>query len=152
MAEKIVSVHLDANESVFFARELEYVKNRTYDKKYPDLRYSMFLPVSTEANPGAESITFTSYDQVGIAKIIANYADDLPRCDAFGTQTETKVKGIGDAYGYSIQEIRNSMMANKNLDARKASACRRAIEQKINECAWKARGVNGLYGCCTIPQ
>jgi hypothetical protein len=146
MSEKIMSVNLDANETAFFSRELEFVKARSYDKKYADVRYSMFLPVSTEANSGADSVTFSSYDMVGMAKVISNYADDLPRCDAFGTQTTVKVRGVGDAYGYNLQEIRASQMANKGLDQKKANAARRGVEQKLNNLAWLANGVDGIYG------
>ena len=152
MSEKILSVNLDANETLFFSRELEYTKARTYDKKYAEIRYSMFLPVSGEANTGADAITYTQYDMAGMAAIISNYADDLPRCDAFGTQTVTKVKGIGASYGYSLQEIRASQMANKGLDQKKANAARRGIEQKLNNIAWLADNENGLYGLIHNPN
>lgn len=152
MPEKILAINLDADDSVFFSRELEYVKARTYDKKYANLRYSRFLPISTEADPGADVITFQSYDQVGMAKIISNYADDLPRCDAKATESSTKVRGIGDSYGYSVQEIRASRMANKRLPARKAATCRRGIEQVMNTLAFTATGVDGLYGLFYNPN
>ena len=152
MSEKILSVNLDANETAFFSRELEFVKARTYDKKYAEVRYSKFIPVSTEANSGADSITYTSYDMAGMAKIISNYADDLPRCDAFGTQTTVKVRGIGDAYGYNLQEIRASQMANKGLDQKKANSARRGVEQKLNNLAWLADGTDGIYGLIRNPN
>lgn len=143
-------VNLDANESVFFARELEHIKAQTYDVKYPELKATQLIPVSTEAGPGAESITYTQYDEVGMAKVISNYADDLPRADVKGKQFTSSVKSIGDSFGYNIQEIRASAMANKNLPTRKATAARRAMEQKINNIAWSARSADnenaGLVG------
>ena len=69
---------LDANESIFFARELEYVKSKAYDVKYPANNALALFPVSTEADAGADYISYESYDMIGMAKIIANYADDLP--------------------------------------------------------------------------
>src|SRR5690554_6770859 len=65
--------HLDANESVFFARELEYVKSRSYDKKYAELKARLLIPVSSEAEAWADAIVYESYDQVGAAKLIAGY-------------------------------------------------------------------------------
>ena len=38
MPENIQSVILDANESAFFARELEHVKAKSYDKIYPEYK------------------------------------------------------------------------------------------------------------------
>ena len=34
--------HFDANENVFFARELENIKTKTYDIKYPDYKAHLF--------------------------------------------------------------------------------------------------------------
>jgi hypothetical protein len=149
-------VNLDANESVFFARELEHIKAQTYDVVYPELKATALIPVATDAGAGAESITYTQYDEVGMAKVISNYADDLPRADVKGKQFTSIVRSIGDSFGYNIQEIRASAMANKNLPTRKATAARRAMEQKMNTIAWSARaadGVNaGLIGLLYQPN
>lgn len=123
---------LDANESIYFARELEHIKARSYDIKRAKLSGFELLAVSTEAGAGAETITYTQYDTVGAAKIIANYADDLPRADVNGKQFTSPVRGIGISYGYSVQEIRASEMVGKSLDARKASAAYRGHEETIN--------------------
>jgi len=133
-------LNLDAGESVFFARQLERVKAQTYDIKYPELKATALIPVSMDAGSAAETITYESYDQVGIAKMISNYADDLPRADVKGRQYSTPVRSLGDSYGYNIQEIRASAMANKNLPTRKANAARRAIDKLINDIAWFAKG------------
>jgi hypothetical protein len=53
---------------------------------------------------------------------------------------------VGASYGYNLQEIRASQMANKGLDQKKANAARRGVEQKLNNLAWLANGTDGLYG------
>lgn len=138
--------NMDAAESLFFARELEFVKAQTYDVLYADLRAREFIPVSHDAPSGAEVITFTSYDSVGQSKMIGSYADDLPRVDVFGTQTSSKVKGLGDAFGYSLQEVRAAMMANKPLAALKAQAARRVLEEQIDLIAALGNTASGLVG------
>jgi hypothetical protein len=139
-------INLDANESVFFSRELEHIKAQTYDIKHPELKALGLIPISTDAGPGAETITYDSYDEVGMAKVISNYAEDLPRADVKATQSTSKVKSIGDSYGYNIQEIRASAMANKNLPARKANAARKAVDIKLNRIAWAARATDNENG------
>ena len=42
------SQHFDANESMFFARELEQVKAKTYDKKFAELTATRVIPVSSD--------------------------------------------------------------------------------------------------------
>jgi hypothetical protein len=138
--------NLDANESIFFARELEYVKKNTYDVLFPELKMVSLIPVSFEAGPSAETITFESYTMLGIAKVISNYADDLPRVDVKGTEDTVRVKSLGDAYGYNRQEIKASMATGKNLPTRKATAARKAIDTLIDTIALTARATDGLYG------
>jgi hypothetical protein len=139
-------INLDSNESVFFDRELEHIKAQTYDVKTPLLKAVENIPVSTEAGPAAETTTYYQYDEVGMAKLISNYADDLPRVDIKAKEFTSKIKSVGDAYGYNIQEIRASASANKNLPTRKATAARKAVDQKINKIAWKARADDGING------
>jgi hypothetical protein len=142
-------VNLDANESIFFARELEYVKGQTYDIQYPELKMTRLIPVSGEAGPAAETITFESYGMTGVAKVISNYATDLPRVDVYGTEDTVKVKSIGDAYGYNLQEIRASAKTGKNLPTRKAAAARKAIDKKVDDIALLSRATDGVNGGLT---
>ena len=89
--------------SVFFARELDHVKAQSYDVEYPELTALHLFPQSSEADPGAETITYYTYDKTGLAKIIDNYSTDLPRADVTGKPSYAKIKSIGDSYGYSAQ-------------------------------------------------
>ncbi len=146
------SQRLDANESIFFARELESIKIRTYDKKFPELTATRMIPVSSEANAGAETITYHQYEPVGMAKIIANYSDDLPRVDLKGKEFTAKVKSVGTAYGYSIQDVRAARMAGKPLEQRKANAARQANDQTVNKLAYFGDAEHGIVGLFTHPN
>lgn len=128
--------HMDADESIFFARELEAVKSRTYDIVYPELKHRTLLPVSFDAGPGAESIKYDQYSQAGLAKIIANYGDDLPRADVGAKEFVSVVKSLGASYGWNLQEVRAAAMAGKPLNARKADSARRAHMIAENSVAW----------------
>ena len=66
-------IHLDAAEKVFFEDQLALIKSRTYDVQHKALKALTLLPVSTEQDPGAEHITWRSFDAVGVAKIVADY-------------------------------------------------------------------------------
>lgn len=142
---------LDAGESAFFKRELEHIKSKAYDVKYKELNAAAILPVSTDAPSGASEITYRQYSKVGIAKIIADYADDLPRVDVHGVELTAKVRGIGTSYGYSIQEIRESQMAGKNLEQRRANTARRASDEKADDVAWNGDTDYGLQGFINYP-
>ena len=81
---------LDADGAVFFQRQLEHIKSKSYDVLYADLIARTLFPVSNEGGMGVTSITYRTYDQIGSAKIISAYADDLPRADEFSWLEDTK--------------------------------------------------------------
>lgn len=132
--------------AVFFARELDYIKTKTYDRLYPEFTALSLFPVTHEVPEGAETVTYYGYDKTGMAKIISNYATDLPRVDVKGEPTTVPVKSIGDSYGYSVQEMRASRMAGKSLDVRKAETARYQIDRLTNMIAWKGDETAKLPG------
>ena len=132
--------------SVFFARELDFVKSQSYDVEYPEFTALSLFPMSSEVDPGAETVTYYSYDKTGLAKIISNYATDLPRADVKGKPATAIIKSLGDSYGYSIQEMRASRMAGKSLDTRKAESARYQIDYLNNKIAWNGDAETGLKG------
>lgn len=144
-------MRLDSNESVFFNRELAYVKARSYDAKYAELKGLSLIPISTEAGAGVNEIIFHQYRGVGFAKVIADYAKDFPRVDIYGEEKAVKVKGIGDSYGYSIKEIRASQRTGKNLDQRRAITARRAHDEMMNRMALKSNTADGTFGLLDFP-
>lgn len=141
----------DANESAFFLRELESIESRTYDTKYKTLKYSKLLPVDTSDNAGASTTTYQKFTKIGVAKIIADYADDAPRVDTYGEEVTTKIYRVGDSFGYDRQEIRASKMAGKSLDMRRADTARRAVEEKLNSIAFSGESDYNIPGFIDYP-
>ncbi len=137
---------LDANESVFFARQLEAIKSKTYDIKRPALNAMKLMPVSTDTPEGAATVTYRQYDTVGMAKVIAAYANDLPRADVKGKEFTSNIRSIANAYGYSVQEVRAAIFSGVNLTSKKAMAAIRAQEELINKIAFAGDDENGLEG------
>jgi hypothetical protein len=135
--------------SVFFARELDHVKAKSYDKQYPELTSFSLFPHTSEADPGDETITYYGYDKVGMASIINNYATDLPRADVKGSPETAQIKSIGASYGYSVQEMRASRKAGKGLDHRKAESARYQVDRMLNKIAWAGDEANNLMGVLT---
>jgi hypothetical protein len=144
----------DAQETAHLARQLEHIKAQTYDVRYPELKARGFIPTDNSAGPGADSITYRQWDRVGMAKLIANYADDLPHVGVHAKEFTQAVKSIGSAYSYSIQDLRRSAMAGSQLDARLAAMARRAIEQRIDDYAFNGDaqvGITGFANNANVP-
>lgn len=132
--------------SIFFARELDYIKSKSYDKIYPEFTALNNFPITHEVPEGAETMTYYSYEKTGMASIISNYSTDLPRADVKGNPTTAFVKSLGDSYGYSVQDMRASRMAGKSLDTRRAEAARYAIDRTTNKIAFAGDKDNNLMG------
>jgi hypothetical protein len=137
---------------LWLARQLDYVKAQTYDRLRPGINADRLVPDDTSTPEWAETITIRMFDQVGMAKVIANYADDLPRADISGAAMTVQVKTIGDAYGYNVNELRASRATGVGLDTRKADAARRALDLKIASIKLKGDIDFGLYGLFTHPN
>lgn len=147
--------HLDDNESIFFSRELEHVKATTYDVRYPMLKQRQLIPVSFAGHPADEFVTYYQYDQVGMAKIIRDYANDFPSIELLGKKFSSEIQGLGAAYQYSIQEIRAAAKTGKPLETAKANAARRAIMQKERDLAFYGSAefnVPGWFSNANIPD
>lgn len=144
----------DAGETAFFTRSLETILAKTYDVKYPELKARQFIPKNGEVDPGAETYTYRQFDMFGMAKIISNYADDLPMVDVLGKEFSAPCVSIGASYHYSIQDIRRSRMSGIDLDGMRGKAVRRAIETKIDLMAAFGdtnTGVKGFLNAASVP-
>jgi hypothetical protein len=141
--------NLDASTSIFFKRELEFVKARSYDVEYQDLTARTLFPVSSEAGAFAQIITWTSYDRVGMAQIISSYAKDLPRADISGKQESSPVRAIGLSFAYTVDEILTAEAVGKPLEQRRVNAVMRGSEETIDHIAWYGDAATGLPGFLT---
>ena len=104
--------------SAFLAQQLTFVRNQALEVKKAPLNAFQVFPVTTDLPKGADSAVQYVYDAVGVAKVISNYADDLPRVDVFATEQVVRVKDLGVSYGYSDKEVANAAFARVNLSAR----------------------------------
>lgn len=140
------AVKFDANETAFLARQLEQIRARSYDIKYAPLDAVSFLPVDTEISNGVEAVTYRQYEMFGMAKIVADYANDFPTANVIAREFTSKVKSLGASYQYSIQEMRAAQFSGVPLEQRKANAARRGIDQMHNTLARVGSSADGLLG------
>jgi hypothetical protein len=140
------NIRLDAGETAALARQLEHIYAQTYDVKYAELKGRRFVPVDTSVDAGAEFYTYRQWNMFGMAKLIANYADDLPRVDSLAKEFPAPIKSLGASYGFSIQDMRRAAMSGSQLDARRARAARRAHEQSFDDIVAFGNADAGLGG------
>lgn len=142
----------DETTSAFLARELTHIRAQVLQVKKAPLNAFSVFPVQTDIPEGAESALLRIFDEVGMAEIISNYADDLPRADVLAKETAVKVYTAGAAYGFNEVEIKNAAFAGRSLSALKAQAARMSIDRKLNHLAWFGDKVNGIVGFLANPN
>lgn len=126
----------DSTQTLFFLRDLTDIYSRTFDVKYPDLVARDLLPVYSGVDAGAEGFVWRQYDRTSVAKVIDSYAADLPEAEVSAREIQARCYSLGTSYTYSIQDLRKAKMAGIPLEARKAFAARRAMENAVEQIAF----------------
>tara|TARA_R110001599_G_scaffold267368_1_gene468240 strand:+ start:5019 stop:6125 length:1107 start_codon:yes stop_codon:yes gene_type:complete len=139
------------DDGIFFQRQLEHIQAKSYDVLYPELMGRACFPLNTEGGEGINTITYRSYDKRGETAIIAGKATDLPRGDISGEEYMITVKTLGNAFGYSRQELAAAKVTGIPLEARKAEATRKSYEEKVNQIIWFGSAENKLNGLFNGP-
>jgi hypothetical protein len=146
-------VKLDAGESIFFTRELEKIRVKSYDVKFKEAKLLNIIPWSTDGDPYIDTITHRSFTRVGMAKMGGGqYATDFPRVDVYGTEVSVKSKPVHSSYGYNTDEIHAAAKANKPLESMRANAARKAVDMKLDEIAVQGEASTGLNGLFNHPD
>lgn len=144
--------HVDAENSAFFARQLEVIKAKTYDEKSRPLKGMSLVPISQAVPAGADTVTYRSFKGVGIAKFLSDYASgNIPRADVIGTEVSRKIKSYGNAIGYSIHELAQSQYTGVNLTNEKLRYARQAVEQFIDRVILVGDATYGMNGLLNYP-
>ena len=131
---------------LFLERQLEYIRPQIFEVAYADIKYPTLLPVTSEAGQGAQTFTYRIMDSTGEFKLIADAADDLPRSDISQVEKSINIRSFGGSFGYTVQELRAAQMANIALEQRRASAVRRAYEEKVEAVAMFGESSVNLAG------
>ncbi|NDH85462.1 DUF2184 domain-containing protein [bacterium] len=131
---------------LFLERQLEYIRPQVFEVTYSDIKYPSILPVTSEAGPGAQTFTYRIMDATGEFRLIADAADDLPRADISQVEKSINIRSFGGSFGYTVQELRAAQMASITLEQRRATAVRRAYEEKVENLAMFGESSVGLAG------
>lgn len=145
-------IRMDEGLSLFLARQLDFVKSRAYEVEYAPMSAMAIFPVTSEIPDYARTFTYGIFDSVGMAKIIADYSDDLPMVDENYREETGRVYRVGDAYAYSLDEVKAANATGRNLSDRKANTARKAFDIKVNDLVWKGDTAHQILGVFAHPN
>ena len=145
-------MRLDDDMSIFLARQLDYLKAQAYEVEDAPMSALSIFPVTNELPDDVKTFTYGIWDAVGMAKIIADYSDDLPAVDANYREETGKIYRFGDAYHYSLDEMKAAARTGRNLSDRKATAARKAFDTAINDMIWAGDADHQILGVFQHPN
>lgn len=140
----------DASENAFLRRELEHVRAGLYEVLFPNLKGRQLVPVDHNVHTGAEVTTYNIMEVYGKARVGGGYSSTPPRVDVALRDASQPIKPIFEAYGYSLQEVRNAMMTGRGLSQMKAKAAREVMEQEVDEVLLEGNSANSLAGLFSL--
>lgn len=139
----------------FYVSQLSSVETRIYETKRRNITYQDLIPIDTSDPEWADSFTYFYYDAVTAGKFIGANARDLPRSDInMGEQTEKLFYG-GNAFGWSLDELRKSQKQGMPLDTTKASVSKRGFDEHAQKVAFKGdadRKITGLFNNANVQK
>ncbi|AEX65677.1 major head protein [Xanthomonas phage vB_XveM_DIBBI] len=143
---------MDEGQSIFLARQLDYLKTKAYEVEYGPMSALSIFPVTNELPDDVRTFTYGIWDAVGMAKIIADYSDDLPSVDANYREETGRIWRLGDSYHYSLDELKAAQRTGRDLSARKATAARKAFDTKVNDLVWLGDADHQILGLFEQPN
>lgn len=122
---------------IWTVNQMKQLLSRQYEAMYPETSALALFPVTTEIADTTTTFEYLTFDGVGMAKIIADYTDDLPLVEAMSSLESGKVYRLGNAWQISIDEIKVGQAMNRSLSDRKATIARQAHEALVNHLVFK---------------
>ena len=122
---------------IWTVKQMTQLLNRQYEEMYPETSALALFPVTTEIAPTTNLFEYMTFDGVNLAKIIADYTDDLPTVEALSDTESGKVYRLGNAWLISIDEIKTGQAMGSSLGDRKATLAREAHETLVNQLVFK---------------
>lgn len=144
--------HLDNAQTLFFQRELEYVYAKPFEVLRANLKARLLFPVNSEVPPWADRYVYKVLDRVGQAKMIQDYATDLPTVELIGKEVVAKIHDYGISYVYSIKEILAAMHGGFSLDGKKSEFAAKAVAEKENRLAFFGDASLNIVGVLNHPN
>lgn len=137
--------------TIFFQRECEVILNKIVETIYDKLEALECIPLAPAEGPGVDRITWRSFTAVGVAKIISDYATDIPSVEMYGAEQHADVYHIADSFGWSKFELEKAMRAGKGLIDTKSKIARQAMETKVDDLAWLGDAEYNIPGFLNYP-
>ena len=110
------------------------------------------VPLKAGVNKGALTFTYKLLSELGVAKVIASNAKDLPAVSRAYKLKTVVIKDVGDSYCFTQDEIDSYLFAGGSIEADDANTARRKIDEKVDEIIFIGEADNEILGLLNNPN
>lgn len=124
------------------------IAEETYGLEREALHATEFVQMQQGITPWLGSWGYKTVSEVGMAKFVADYADDLPPVGRFLAIKSVGIKTIANSYAYSEFELQQYLEGNIDVSRDDAETARHFIDKKVDEVILvgdEEQGVTGLF-------
>ena len=128
------------------------IAKETYGLDREALHATEFVPMQTGVAPFAGSFSYKVISDVGMAKFVADYADDLPPVGRFLKIESAGIRTLAISYAYSNVELEQYLTAGIDVSRDDAVSARHYIDKKVDEVILIGDADQGLSGLFNNPN
>lgn len=151
MANNVLELYdNDALNSI--KHDFNQVEKEAYDLPRENLDAIMSAPIKPGINKGAQTYTMKILTKLGVAKVVAANAKELPPVSLAMKKKTVEIHNVGDSYDFTQEELDGCAFAGVPLEALDARAARQTIDEKVDEIIYVGEKDWGLLGLLTNPN
>ena len=133
-------------------RDFNQIEREAYDLPRENLDAIMSAPIKGGINKGAQTYTVRTITKLGMAKVIAADAKDLPPVSLAMKKETVEILPVGASYKFTQEELNAAAFAGIPLESLDARAARQTIDEKVDEIIYVGEKDWGLQGLLTNPN
>lgn len=139
-------------ESLFLSRQLEHIRPKVLEVKYPNLMARKVLPVVYEGGPGDSMIVQQVEDATGEAQVVSDKARDLQTVNENRREYSSPIRDLGIAFEYSRRELAAAAKNGIQLAPKRAMSARKVMERGLDRVAFQGDSTYNLPGFANNSQ
>lgn len=135
------------DEQTVKIRELfRQIQSEIYGLDRADLTATTLVPAETGLKEWIRSYVYKYATEVGMAKFVSDYAEDIPPVSRFLQAKAVEIKTIADSYGFSEIELNEWLATGMDVSRDEAETARVKIDEKVDEVILKGDASAGFQG------
>lgn len=132
--------------------EFNQIEQAVYDLPRENLDAIQSAPIKAGINKGAQTFTVKTITKLGMAKVIAENAKELPPISIAVKKRTVEIHDVGASYEFTRAELDGAAFNRMPLEDIEAKATRQTIDEKVDEIIYVGEKDWGIGGLLTNPN